>query len=229
MIRRNTWVLLVILLAVVGFSYYLKTYKAKQAAAATATPTSGTASTPLFSAADGQPTDITVKDSTGKMVAVARNSSGKWVLQAPTQADANQAAAEAAATQVTSLQVLSSVTLGLDVVGLDKPAYTMSFVFSGGKSHTLEVGAETPIQDGYYTSLDKGPVRIVDKQGIDALIQLLSQPPYAVTPTPPVTVAPSLPAATATTTELTATPPAATGPAVTDTPPATAPAATATP
>ncbi len=227
MIRRNTWILLVILLALIGFSFYLRNYKAKQAAAAT--PTAAAAvSSPLFPADLGEPTDVSVEDSTGKMVEVSRNADGKWVLKAPTDAEANQAAAEAAATQVTSLQVLSSVALGFDVVGLDKPSYTMSFIFTGGKSHVLAVGAETPIQDGYYSSLDKGPVRIVDKQGIDALIQLLSQPPYAASPTPPITLTPSLPAATSTI-ELTTPTPGTPAPAVTDTPAATAPAATATP
>lgn len=220
MIRRNTWVLLVILLALVGFSFYLKDYKAKQAAAATPTAVAATTSRPLFAADLGQPTGITVKDSAGKIVEVARNSGGKWVLKAPTDAEAEQGAAEAAATQATSLQVLSSVALGFDVVGLDKPTFTMAFVFSGGKSHTLAVGAETPLQDGYYTSLDKGPVRIVDKQGIDALTQLLSQPPYAVSPTPPVTLTPTLPAVTPTI-ELTAPPSGTVPPALTNTPAAT--------
>ncbi len=228
MIRRNTWILLVILLALVGFSFYLKNYKAKQAAAATPTTAAAAVSSPLFAADLGQPTDISVKDSTGKMVEVSRNSSGKWVLKAPTDAEANQAAAEAAATQVTSLQVVSSVPLGFDVVGLDKPSYVMSFVFSGDKTHTLSVGAETPIQDGYYASLDKGPVRIIDKQGIDALAQLLSQPPYAATPVPPITLTPTLPATTATI-ELTTPTPGTPAPAASDTPAATAPPATATP
>jgi hypothetical protein len=121
--------------------------------------------------------------------------------------------------------VLSTVQLGLDVVGLDKPSYIMSFKFTDGSSHTLNVGAVTPIQDGYYTSLDGGSVRIVDKQGLDALIQLLAEPPYVATPVPPATLTP---AATATgeppTVELTGSP----LPAATDTPAATTPA-TATP
>src|SRR5512142_1566366 len=107
MIRRNTLVLIVILLIVIGFSFYLKNQKATQTAAATPTTNAPAVSAPLFAATDGQPTDISVKDSSGKLVEFGRNSSGKWVLKAPTDAEANQAAAEAAATQVTSLQILS--------------------------------------------------------------------------------------------------------------------------
>jgi hypothetical protein len=193
MIRRNTWVLLVLLVLLVGFAFYIKNRNAQQAAAITPTAASagGLASaSPLFSASLGAPTEINVKDSTGKVVDVARNASGVWVLKAPIDAQASQAAAEAAATQVTSVKVLSTVQLGFDVVGLDKPAYTMAFKFTNGSSHTLTVGALDPLQDGYYTSLDGGSVKIVDKQGMDALIQLLASPPYAATPVPPATLTP---------------------------------------
>src|SRR5512138_2989020 len=143
MIRRSTVIVVVIMAAVVAFAVYWQDRQTKQAAAAT--PTAGAAAeTPLFAAAEGQPTDISVKDSSGKTVEIARNVDGKWVLKAPTEAEANQGSAEAAATQVTSLRVLASVPLGFDVSGLDKPVYVMTIKFSDGTSHTLNVGAETP-------------------------------------------------------------------------------------
>ncbi len=234
MIRRNTWILLVLLAALIGFSFYLKNHKANEAAAATPT-TAASSSAQLFSAGEGAPTDIKIEDAMGKSVEVARNEAGVWVLKAPTAAAANQGAAEAAATQVTSLRVLSNVQLGFDVVGLTEPSYTMSITFSDGKTHTLTVGSVTPIQDGYYTSLDGGPVRIVDKQGLDALIPLLTEPPYAATLTPPVPPTVSPAPATTTIEPTTTTPPgspspAATGtPGTTDTPGATSPATTPTP
>ena len=218
MIRRNTWILLLLLAALGGFAFYLSQHKAQQTANATPTAATGAAAgAPLFATSDGNPTDISIKDTTGKAVDVARNESGAWVLKAPTDAAADQASAEAAATQLTSLRVLASPQLGFDVVGLAQPAYTISVKFSGGKSHTLAVGAVTPIQDGYYSSLDNSPVHIVDKQGLDAVLQLLTQPPYATTPTPPVTIAP-------TETPVPATPTSA----ATETPGTTAPAPSAT-
>ncbi len=191
MIRRSTWILLVILALVLGAYFYLTNRKAQQTTNATPTAASTTEGKPLFDISQGNPVDISVKDSTGKNVEIARNGSGAWVLKAPIAADANQGSAEAAATQVTSLRVLANPQLGFDVVGLSKPDYTIVVKFSTNKSHTLAVGALTPIQDGYYASLDNGPVQIVDKPGLDVLIGLLSQPPYAATPTPPVTTTPT--------------------------------------
>ena len=67
---------------------------------------------------------------------IARDASGKWILRAPSRADADQAAAEAAATQVGALRSLSTVRLAPAVVGLDKPAYTLTIAFPGGESPT---------------------------------------------------------------------------------------------
>jgi hypothetical protein len=193
MVRRNTWIVLVLLAALIGFSFYLRQDKAKQTAAAT--PTFGP--TPLFDSSQGSPTDIRIEDSSGAAVQIARDQSGKWVLKAPTEADANQASAEAAATQVGALHVLASVDLGLDVIGLDKPSYTVTISYTGGKTHTLLVGSETPIQNGYYVQLDGGQKQVVDKAGIDALVGLLDKPPYLATLTPvasiTTTVAPVTP------------------------------------
>ncbi len=226
MIRRNTWILLVLLVALVGFAFYWTNRKAQQAAATTPTTPAGTAHA-LFSIAEGAPAGITIADTTGNSVEISRNGSGVWVLKAPTSAAADQGAAEAAATQVTSLNVLSTIKLGLDLVGLDKPSYTISVTFTDGKTHVLKVGAATPIQDGYYTSLDGGPIQVVDKQGLDALVQLLTKPPYAATLTP--SSPPTLPAVTDTpATELTATPQGTAAAATTETP-AAAPPPSSTP
>ena len=187
MIRRNTWFLLFVLLALIGFAFYLTNRKAKQAAAVTPTLSSNS----LFSSSDGTLNDVKIEDSLGNSVEVARNASGSWEVKTPVQMAANQAAAQAAATQISTLRVLANPQLGLDVVGLDKPAYKITIIFSGGKTHKLSVGSITPIQDGYYTSLDGGPSQIVDKPGLDALVGMITAPPYVATLTPAASPTPS--------------------------------------
>ncbi len=189
MIRRNTWVLIIILAALVGFAFYLKDQKAK--AIAQATPTPG--SLVLFSASEGTANDIKIMDLSGASVEIARNSSGTWEVKAPTAAAADQGAAEAAATQVGALRILNDVQLGPDVVGLDKPSYIVTVTFSGNQTHKLTVGSVTPIQDGYYVQLDGGKIHIVEKQGLDALLTLLTHPPYVPTSTPAVSATPTVP------------------------------------
>jgi hypothetical protein len=180
MIRRNTWILIVILAALVGLGYYLKDQKAKTEAKAT--PTLG--SLVLFNSSEGQPGDIKIEDSSGNSVEVLKNSNNVWVVKAPKEAAADQASVEAAATQVGTLHILSNVLLGPDVVGLDKPSYIITITFPGNKTHKLTVGSATPIQDGYYSQMDGGKIQIIGKDGIDALLALLNTPPYLATATP---------------------------------------------
>lgn len=212
MIRRSTWIVLVVLAALVAFSIYLTNQKSKDASLPT--PTEGSA--PLFPTSDGSPTDIKISAAVGNLVEIGRDQTGNWVIKSPVSVAADQAGAEAAATQVTGLRVLSDVQLGLDVVGLDKPSDTLTVTFSSGKTHTLLIGAVTPIQNGYYCQLDGGPVVVADKPGMDALLGLLTSPPYAATLTPAASSTP-LPATASDTPGPTAAPAATSTPAATGT------------
>ncbi len=187
MIRRNTWLLLFVLAVLIGFSYYLAGRKSREAAQAT--PTVGSLN--LFSAADGAPTDIKVENASGDSVEVGLDQSGAWVVKAPTAGPADQASAEAAATQVGALRVLATVELGPDVIGLDKPAYTITITFGSGKSHKVLVGSVNPIQSGYYVQMDAGPNQVVDKFGLDALLNMVTNPPYPATATPAASATPT--------------------------------------
>ncbi|MFZ1042242.1 MAG: DUF4340 domain-containing protein [Anaerolineales bacterium] len=185
MIRRNTWILLIILVLLVGAAFYFNNQK-KTSAGATPTP----ANTFLFSSKDGQPTDIKIEDTAGHSVEIARNSTGSWVLKAPTADAANQSQAESAATQLTSLNMLGNVQIGLDVVGLTQPTYTMTVTFDSAKTHKVLIGSVNPIQTGYYVQVDGGPVQVADKSGIDSLVGMLTAPPYLSTLTPTITLTP---------------------------------------
>jgi hypothetical protein len=230
MIRRNTWILLVLLVVAIGAAFYFN--HQKKTAASAATPTSS--QTFLFTSQDGNATDIKIADTSGHSVEISRNSTGTWVLKAPTADAADQTQAEAAATQVTSLNLLGNVQIGLPDVGLDKPTYTMTITFDSAKTHKVLIGAENPIETGYYVQVDGGAVQVADKSGIDSLTGMLTAPPYLATLTPTITLTPIpsntptaaptfTPAATNTVTGLTPT----SGTAVSTT--TTAPSTTPTP
>ncbi len=185
MIRRNTWILLAVLVILVGVVVYFNNQKNTPASAATPTASQQY----LFTSQDGKPTDIKIVDIAGHSVEIARDSAGTWVLKAPTSA-ASQGQAEAAATQITALSLFGNVQLGLDVVGLDKPAYVMTVTFDNTKTHKVLIGSVTPIQTGYYVQVDGGQIKVADKSGIDSLVGMLTTPPYLATLTPPITPTP---------------------------------------
>ena len=188
MVRRSTWILIVVLLGLLGVTFLLQKQKASQSEAP-ATPSS---SVPVFGVAAGEPSAIRVENASGDSVEIVRAPEGIWEVKVPMVAEADQAAAEAAATQVGALRSLSTVSLAPAVIGLDRPAYAMTFTFAKGETHKLLIGAQTPIQDGYYGQVDGATIQVVDKNGVDALIGLIQAPPYLPTPTPAASARPTV-------------------------------------
>jgi len=179
MIRRPTWILLIILLILVGAAWYLSRAEVEQAGA---TPTP--AKLYLFTAEDGLVSSIKIESKAGEVVVVTRGADGMWFIAQPEQGDADQGLAESAATQMTTLQVLTELEIEPGTVGLKPAAYTVTVGFTSAKERTFLVGDLTPTDSGYYVQKDDGRMVIVGRYGIDALLNLLTQPPYASTPTP---------------------------------------------
>jgi hypothetical protein len=68
-------------------------------------------------------------------------------------------------------------------VGLDVPQYKLVVDFPNNVERIAEIGVLTPTENGYYTLKD-GEIVIVNRSGIDALVGMLTNPPFAATPTP---------------------------------------------
>lgn len=199
MIRKPTWILLVVLAGLIGFMFYYNNQKALTAIETT--PTSSTAF--LFGPEDGLPSSIKIEASTGETVELAHDADQAWMLKMPIEAAADQGLAEAAASQVTTLRVLDEVGLGLEIIGLDRPVYIITIGFTAGTVHKLEVGSKTPTQSGYYVRVDGEQIVILNLTSLDALLNLVTAPPYAETPTPSPAPATPTPASA---TEAAATP-----------------------
>ncbi len=140
----------------------------------------------LFASEDGAPTSIRVESQTGEVVELARNAENAWALILPSEASAEQGSSEAAASQLTSILINDRLpNISPKDVGLDVPAYKLTVKFTNGVERIAEIGVITPTENGYYVRID-GEIVIVSRNAIDALIGLLTNPPYAETPTPPL-------------------------------------------
>ncbi|MBM3125473.1 MAG: DUF4340 domain-containing protein [Chloroflexi bacterium] len=190
MVRRQTWILLILLAALVGFAYYLNQNKKEEIE--TATPATG--SSPLFDEIEGQVSRIEIRSDTGDQVVIARQGES-WMIEEPVTAVADPGKAEAAASQITALRKLNEYEGNLDIFGLDQPSYTIKVTFSEGAESSLEIGDITPTSNGYYVRKDMGNILVVSLNGIEPLTDLLASPPYLNTPTPttsPATATPEL-------------------------------------
>lgn len=184
MIRRSTVVYIVLLLVLAGIYYYLNTRQQSTDIELTGEPSTEAAPTYLFNAEEGAPTSIRIEAKAGETVKVARGEDEAWALIEPIEAKADQASAEAAATQVTTMRVLDTVPdVDPAIVGLQDPEYILTIEFTSGEERSVDVGVITPSESGYYVR-DGERVVIISRSAIDALLGLLTNPPYLETPTP---------------------------------------------
>jgi hypothetical protein len=185
MIKRPTWILLVILVLAVGAYFFIENRPSKINAS---TPTA-TAGSFLITQAQGVLQSLHIADNKGDTFQMQRDLSKAWVVTAPSSGPADQGLAGAAETQVGALSIVTTLNTPptLSDIGLAVPADTIDLVFVNGTSHTMEIGNLTPTSSGYYVRFDGGKIYVIEKSGIDSLLNLLTNPPFPPTPTSPPT------------------------------------------
>jgi hypothetical protein len=186
MVKRPTWILLAILVLVIGAYFLIKDHPLKKAEPTSTASGDGY----LVTQSDGVLQNLRIYDGKGHNFQMQRDPSKTWVITAPTSEVADQALAGAAETQVDALRIVTLLVSppAPNAVGLDAPSYTIVLGFFSGISHKIEVGDLTPTASGYYARYDGRKIYVISQSGIDALLKLLTTPPYPATETPSLTV-----------------------------------------
>jgi hypothetical protein len=201
MIKRPTWILLVIL-ALVLVAYFV--IKNRSLASSTMPTPTAIGSNFLITKGDGTLQSLHITDNQNRIFQMQRDTSATWIITFPAPGAADQSLAEAAATQVGALRIVTTLDnqLNLGDAGLDSPLYTIELTFSSGIKHVIQIGTLTPTNSGYYVRYDAGNLYVISQSGIDALLNLLTAPPFPATATPVPTIAetatPALEVATST-------------------------------
>jgi uncharacterized protein DUF4340 len=185
MIRRETWILIVILAALVGLAWYLNSPASPTKASNTPTATIETPQY-LFTNDAKLISSISVTDKDGNTFLIERGPGSVWLIKKPIEAIADQTKGEDAAMQVASLRILTTLESAPDpsATGLDKPAYEFSVLTTDGKTSTVKIGSLTVTGSGYYAQGETGNVVVLNKLSVENITGLLNNPPYAETPTP---------------------------------------------
>ena len=187
MIKRPTWILLVILVLVI-VAYFV--IKSRLSATSTQPTPIALGNNFLITQADGTLQSLRIYDKQNRIVQMQRDTSGTWILTLPTPGAADQSLAGAAETQIGALRIVTTLDNQLNLIdaGLDSPSYTLELTFVSGLQHVIQVGTLTPTNSGYYVRDDAGNLYVVSQPGIDALLKLLTAPPFASTGTPAPTI-----------------------------------------
>lgn len=185
MVKRSTWILLAILALAVGAYFLIQKQSSKSKSA---TPTA-TGSSYLITKAYGVLQSLRISDNKGNNFQMQRDLSKSWVITAPTSGAADQGLASAAETQVGSLSIVTTLKTPPDLgtLGLKVPTDILDLGFVNGADHKIEVGNLTPTSSGYYVRFDGGKIYVIEKSGIEAILNLLTAPPFPATATPVVT------------------------------------------
>jgi hypothetical protein len=182
MIRRTTWIVLVIFAAVLAAVLWIQKSNQDKEPEATAT----VAAQKLLELQEQDLKGVTIQSSDGKTLQLERSPEGEWNLVVPQPGSADAAIVQSALGQFLNSQIISSPDSlpGLEALNLESALYKLLLISQDGSQVVFNVGKETPTGSGYYVlSSNQNQVVVVNKFGMDALLNLLENPPAAATPT----------------------------------------------
>lgn len=182
MIRRTTWI--VLLAFVILMTALVWVQRTNQNQEPELEPT--VANVKFLQLDVQQLTGITIQASNGKTVELKRPAQGEWSLEFPEPAPADGPAIQSALSQFSNAQIVSSPASlpGLEALNLDDALFKILLINQDGSQVIVNVGKETPTGSGYYVlASNQKQIVVVNKFAMDALLNLLENPPFQPTPT----------------------------------------------
>ncbi len=193
MIRRSTWITLIVFLVVAAAGYGVIAYKNQRTKTH---PTPSPTPNDVITFTENDIVGVEIDGQGQKVVLQRKDPKSPWqVVQPAPQGNErpDQQRISTAVFNITTLSALNSVPEGIDLnaLGLLKPTYILKLRLANGKTWQAEIGKETPIGSGYYARAN-GQLLVVEKYAVDSIASLLNKPPLATpTPTPTPTATPT--------------------------------------
>lgn len=184
MIRKSTWIVLVVFMLALGGAYLWQRSQTQKAAQTTPTP--GAAPAYLFDI-QGQISRVRLERGDGRTLDMQLDGQGKWQIVLPGGLQTDSEAASSALAQVAVIPVVTALQNppGMNAIGLDRPTARLLVSNAEGQSWSAEIGQVTPTSSGYYVSTG-AKVYVASKYALDALLGLVDAPPVLqASPTPP--------------------------------------------
>lgn len=179
-IRRSTWVLVLIFAALVGLAWYLQRNPQQGQGEVTPTAELGT----LLQVDSAGIQSVEVRSAAGQRVVLER-SGDEWALVEPREGPADSGRMSWALGRIAALHLVAALENPPPAgeTGLDPAAYTLTVTLSGGGQQSARIGELTPIQNGYYAAGQDGKVYVASALAVEEILDLLHNPPYRSTPT----------------------------------------------
>jgi hypothetical protein len=181
MIKRTTWIVVAVFLAVLGAAVYIQRQPlAPETALTEAAPTAAAPLANLLPVTMSEISGLRLEETaTGDAVELRLDEQGAWQLLEPPEGPADASEVESFLSTLTNLRVQTSLEAApdLSVFGLAAPAYRLSVETAGGETLTVLVGDQTPTASGYYVRVDGNLPQVVNKFSLDSFLRILAEPP----------------------------------------------------
>lgn len=190
MIRRSTWIVLIVFLALLAFLLYWQNRPDFVVEEPTASEPDPVPRESIFEIPEGLDVIAARVESSdsGLVVMEYDSDTGTWVLVDPPRDGADSQRIQGLIDQVVALRASNALETvpSLEVIGLENPLYEIQFSLSNEQIHTLYIGDATITGNNYYVRVDEGAPQIVGKFAIDNLVSVIDDLPILPTPMPEV-------------------------------------------
>ncbi len=175
MVRRTTWIVLILFLGLLAFSLYWQNRNKDNQGEVTPSPVIQS----LLDIKSDEITNLRIEDERGGTVEIKHVEGNGWILVVPKSEATDSKAVDGMVNQFVSLHVISTIDPAPpdDATGLKNPQYHIHVQIKEGRQMIIKVGVQTATGSGYYVKVDDGFVKVVDKIGMDAVTNLIYQPP----------------------------------------------------
>jgi hypothetical protein len=187
MIRRSTWVTIVVFLAVLAFGIWWTRFRPE----APATPEANPTLEPIWEVVGSQIVGLKIEDlEAGSTVELVRQANGTWDVVQPEGRMVSSDRVEQAVAWLESPRPRSIVEGQQDLTafGLTEPSRRVTVTLQDSSTLTLEVGGATPTGTTTYARFaGTDGVLVLSTYGLDEVLGLLEE--VLATPTPSATAA----------------------------------------
>lgn len=181
MIRRSTWIILVIFILLVTSVIIWQRVQENQQLQITPTP----ATSYLLDLESKSITGIAITGPNGQSVAATKGNDGNWTLVEPAGQPADSSRIDAAVGSASGLQVVSTLSkvIDLETLGLNPASYHLELTLDDQTRLNVFIGGLTPTQSGYNVFIEGQPLKVVERFSLEGVLAIVNDPPI-LQPTP---------------------------------------------
>ncbi len=188
MIRKQTWILLIIFALLLGVAFYLQKNPLPESAELTPSPTSAPNLLQGWQSSDIVWMELVVGQ--GEPIRILQDAQGNWVLESGESFPVEAGKAEQLRSEIAEIRPITVLPAdyALDALGLNIPSRTLSIRDKQGKQVTISIGNMDPTESGYYAQVATQAPAVINSYTLEGIVDLF----YSAQPTP--TPEPTIPA-----------------------------------